>query len=103
MRTNRKMRTHLGDLRRREVDGLVDPGLAAARAPLELAEAQGMVLLRTGVSGWRSRLAEFDDPTNLRIRAGEQWLHPELEEYDVEGVLAFEAGRATVAARLFGS
>ena len=166
MRLNRKMRAHLEDLHRREVDGVVDPGLAAARAPLELAESQGMVLVRRSMRGWRSHLAEFADPTNLectanklsmndlldprlaqscplllllagllmaervsrelrrfegrfnvilsydgescalrfhRIRQGERWLHAELEEYDVEGVLVFEAGSDTVEVRLFGS
>ena len=160
------MRAHLDDLRRREVEGVVDRGLAAARAPLELGESQGMVLVRSGVRGWRCRLAEFADPTNLectanklsmndlldprladscplllllagllmaervsralrrfegrfnvilsydgescglrfhRIRRGERWLHQELEEYDVEGVLVFEAGSDTVEVRLFGS
>ena len=150
------MRAHLDDLRRREVDGTVDPGLAATRAPLNLAEAQGMVLLaQKSARGWRSRLSEFADPTNLectanklslgdfidarltetcplllllagllmaervsralrrfegrfnvilsydgescslrfhRIRAGQSWLHAELDEYVEEGVLVFEAG-----------
>ena len=38
-----------------------------------------------------------------RIREGERWLHAELEEYDEEGVLVFEAGRSTVEVRLLGT
>ena len=157
------MRAHLDDLRRREVEGALDPGLAAARAPLEIGEAQGLVLLRSDGRGWRPRLAEFADPTSLectanklsmgdlldprltascplllllagllmaervsaelrrfegrfnvilsydgescavrfhRIREGERWLQSEIEEYDEEGVLAFEAGRAAGVTRL---
>jgi hypothetical protein len=166
MRLNSRMRIHLDDLRRREVDSAIDPGLAAARAPLEIRESQGLVLLRSGGTGWRFRLAEFADPTNLectanklsmgdlldprladscplllllagllmaervsrelrrfdgrfnvilsydgescalrfhRLREGEQWLHGDLEAYDVEGVLVFEAGQATVPVQLLGS
>ena len=35
-----------------------------------------------------------------RIREGERWLHEELEEYDEEGVLVFEAGRGQPQPRL---
>jgi hypothetical protein len=70
MRLNRRMKAHLEDLRGREVDGTIDPGLAATRAPLTLTESQGMVLLQQkNARAWRSRLTEFSDPTNLECTA----------------------------------
>jgi hypothetical protein len=81
MRLNKRMRAHLYDLRRREVDGTVDPGLAATRAPLDLAESQGMVLLRQrNARAWRSRLTEFADPTNLECTANKLSLGDFLDE-----------------------
>ena len=91
--------------------GMVDPRLSAA-APLLLLTAG--LLTAQAVS---RQLAQYPGIFNIivsydgescavrfhRIRAREQWLHDELEEYDDEGVLVFEAGRSTVEVRLLGS
>ncbi len=166
MRMNRRMQEHLRELQSREIELALDPGFAA-RAQLNLEEVEELVLLVRPAGAWRSRLAAFDDRTNLectanklsvgdlldprltascplllltaglvlaerlprelaryqgrfnlilsydgescalrfhRVRAGESWLHEDLEEYSEEGVLVFEAGEASeTALRLLGS
>jgi hypothetical protein len=69
MRFNRQMHGHLLDLKSREIGLALDPTFAA-RAPLDVAEhAGGVVLLKQPARGWRSRLAVFHDPTNLECTA----------------------------------
>ncbi len=82
------------------VGELLDPRLTKA-APLLLLTA-GLVLaerLGTELSRLRGKfniILSYDGESCAlrfhRLRAGESWLHEDLEEYDEEGVLVCEAG-----------
>ena len=68
MRMNRRMQEHLRELQSREIELALDPGFAA-RAQLNVEEVEELVLLVRPAGAWRSRLAAFDDRTNLECTA----------------------------------
>lgn len=93
---------------RLQMDELVDERLVAS-CPLlllvvGLAVAERLALELARFDGRFNVILSYDGDSCAvrfhRIRAGERWLHEELEEYDEEGVLVFEAGAGVAAPRL---